>query len=232
MGRLKRFLTVILALFTILLFGACGTTESKVPDDYSVCVTYYFNGGKMEKYKDATYLTVFYKPQSYIAEPGVTTNELEEVKRSGCFADGWYYAKTDETGAVVLDNEGNPIPGDVAFDFKKDKVTEDISLVIKWSEKIKVIFKNLYSTQTKEYTKNYESGDAFKKPGIETSAKGGRVENYYWSYDEETDTYSDLIVFDSLTFEDLKARVGENPEKDGEYTVLYIYVKIAPETDE
>lgn len=232
MNKMKKILTVILAFFTLLLFSACGTTDSQVPADYSVCVTYHFNGGKMEKYDDATQLTVFYKPQSLIAEPGVTTKELEEVKRSGCFAAGWYYAKTDETGAIVLDNEGNPIPGDVAFDFKNEVVTKDITLVIKWSEKIKVIFKNLYSTQTKEYTKDYESGDAFKRPGLETSAKGGKVENYYWSYDAATDTYSDMIVFGSLTYDDLKAQVGENPEKDGEYTILYVYVKIVPETEE
>jgi len=186
----------------------------------------------MENYAERTQLTVFYKPQSRIAEPGVSTSELQEVKRSGCFAAGWYYAKTNEKGEIVYDEVGNPIPGDKAFDFKNDVVTENITLVIKWSQKIKVIFKNLYSTQAKEYTKNYESGDKFNRPGIETSARGGKVEGYYWSYDEGTDTYSDEIVFGNLTFDDLQARIGDDPEKEGDYAVLYVYVKIAPETNE
>ncbi|MBO5363602.1 MAG: hypothetical protein J6A46_04670 [Clostridia bacterium] len=232
MSIMKKIAAILLSVFTTLLVGACGNTDSNIPKDFSVCVTYCFNGGSMENYSDRTQLTVFYKPQSYIAEPGVTTSELQEVKRPGCFAAGWYYAKEDETGKVVLDDLGNPIPGEVAFDFKNDVVTEDITLVIKWSEKIKVIFKNLYSTQSKEFTKDYEAGDAFKKPAIETSARGGQVEGYYWSYDEETDTYLDKITFGSLTYEDLKAKVGENPEKDGEYTIMYVYVKISPITDE
>ncbi|MBR2646242.1 MAG: hypothetical protein IKD47_01600 [Clostridia bacterium] len=232
MSKLKKINVILLSLITTLGFGACTTPSGEIPEGYDVVVTYYFNGGAMEKYSEREDITVYYKPGSYIAEPGVTTLELDEVKRTGYSSGGWYYAQTDENGNVVLDENENPIASDRKFDFVSETVTSDITLVIKWEGKIKVIFNHLYSTQSKEYSKAYKTGDAFKRPGLETSAKGGKVEGYYWSYDEATDTYTDEIVFDGLTFDDLSARLGETPEKDGDYSVLHVYVKLVPETEE
>lgn len=235
---MKKIKFLALLILSVLLFALCGCGGSGgVPSGYDITVTYYFNGGTMRLYTDLTELTLRYRPGSLVAEPGVSTNQLPEVRRSGYSVGGWYYAETDENGNLVKDENGNPVPSDRKVDFSKDRVEEDITLVIVWAGKIKVFFENVYIMENMLYYYDYETGDPFNNPGIETSVIGtdteGKairktIEGYYWSYDEATGTYSDPIDFSAgLTFEDLNARIGEDPEKEGDYSVLHVYAKLA-----
>lgn len=230
MKKLKVLALIILSIFAVGLC-ACGGSGG-VPSGYDVTVTYYFNGGNMTLYSDLTELTVRYRKGSLMAEPGVSTNQLPEVKKSGYSPAGWYFAETDEAGVVVKDENGNPKPSDRQVNFSQDRVEEDVTIVIIWSGKIRVYFENLYIMVGLMYQKDYESGASFTAPGADVSVlengESKQVLGYYWSYDKATDTYSDPIDFSSgLTFDDLKAHLDEEPEKEGEYPILRVYAKLA-----
>ena len=230
MKKLKVLALIILAIFAAGLC-ACGGSGG-VPSGYDVTVTYYFNGGNMTLYTNLTELTVRYRKGSLIAEPGVSTNQLPDVKKSGYSPAGWYFAETDAEGVLVKDENGNPKPSDRRFDFSKDRVDADVTIVIIWSGKIRVYVENLYIMAGLKYQADYESGDSFTDPGLEysvvESGESKKVVGYYWSYDKATDTYSDPIDFSvGLTFDDLKAHLADEPEKEGEYPILRIYAKLA-----
>ena len=232
MRKLKFFAIVFLSAVLMIGLCACGG-HNGVPESHSVVVTYYFNGGTMEGYSADKFksLTVQYKSGSVIAEPGVSSNGLPKVTRLGYSVGGWYYAETDNEGNVLPDEDGNPQPSKRKFNFKTDRVEKDITLVAVWSGKIRVYFENLYLMEGIQYKKDYENGDDFVNPGLLNSAVSGgekAVLGYYWSYDAATNTYSDPIDFTAgLTFDDLNARLGTNPEKEGDYSVLRVYAKLA-----
>lgn len=228
MKKLKLLIFLLVAVLTFAIVG-CGTNNG-IPSDFAVKVTYCLNGGSINEYSGLTELSLYYRKGSVVAEPGHSTSELPMPKRSGYSVGGWYYAET-ENGEVVRDENGNAKPSDRMFDFKTDKAEEDIWLVVVWLGKIRVTFVNLYlSGRNTYYTNTYESGKPFSRPAVNTSWVDGEnvaIEGYYWSYDEETKEYSDPIEFGSLTFEDLNAHLPEEPEMQGEYILLQVYVKLA-----
>ena len=229
MKKLKRLLLIFIAAFALALAG-CGT-QNGVPPEYVVKVTYCFNGGSLSGYSDRTELDLYYKVGSIIAEPGVSTAEFPAPIFTGYSIGGWYFAETDESGEVVRDENGKVIASDRKFDFKTYSAEKDIYLVVSWVRKIKVTFVNLYQPLiTTPYASICESGQAFTQPSLKTSWVNGKavgIEGYYWSYDEATDAYSDPVEFGSLTFDDLEARLPEEPETDGDYILFKVYVKLA-----
>lgn len=228
MKKIKVLALIFIAAFALAMVG-CGE-HNGVPEDYTVKVTYCFNGGSMSGYTDRTELDVYYKQGSLIAEPEKSTSELPAPTRIGYSIGGWYVAETDEEGEVVRDEDGTPIATSRKFNFKTDRVEKDIWLVVSWVRKIQVTFVNLYQRNvSKPYSKDYESGQAFTQPPLRNSWVNGEnvdIMGFFWSYDAETDEYSDQIDFTDLTFDDLYARLAENSEAEDDYLLLNVYVKL------
>ena len=228
MKKLKLLILLLVAVLAFAIVG-CGSRNG-VPSDFKVKVTYCFNGGSINEYSGLTELSLYYRKGSVVAEPGKSTAELPVPKRSGYSVGGWYYAEKDANGELVRDDNGNVKASSRMFDFTTDKAEEDTWLVVVWVGKIRVTFVNLYLNGMDTcYTATYESGKAFNRPPVATSWIDGeniKIAGYYWSFDEQTGEYSDPIEFGSLTFDDLNARLPEEPEMQGEYILLQVYVKL------
>lgn len=218
------FSAIILCIGALFSMGSCAGDEDLLKE-YTVSVTYYFNGGSMAEYTNATELSVRYKPGTPIIEPG-TVNNLNAVTLRGWYAEGWYYAELDEEGNLVKDENGLPVPSDKKFDFATERPTESLSLVVKWTRRIKVIFKNLIISG-KEFEKQLDPGATLTPPSSAMlNLATITVSGYYWSYDEESGEFSDEIVLDEgISFEELATRWEKTQDIDGDYSVIYIYVK-------
>lgn len=231
-NKLSKIFALLLVSGIILCTAvACNQAgNADVPEGYTVNVTYYLTDGEFEDYSGKKYLDIYYKPDSKIAEPNVSSDSFK-CKFIGHYLDGWFIAEKDADGKVITDEDGNPKASSNKFDFSQ-KVTEDMTLVAVWSRKIRLTFNNYYLTGGKNlYRSDCEGGGQIDKPTMTCRDSSNTVRNrdmlgYYWNYDEATDTYSNPIVF-PLTYEYLDSLVPEDAEPDSEtnYLMLYVYVK-------
>ena len=138
---------------------------------YSCCVTYDANGGTFGATTERTYAYV--KENSLTAAPGFVDAKTQasiqiptrkdhqlvgeakkdnddETNDEAILTKSWFQAKTDENGNIIYEGEGeNKLPVLVTgepWDFTKDRVTEDITLIAQWKEVFRYI---VYLTDTK-----------------------------------------------------------------------------------
>jgi hypothetical protein len=218
-------ITLLLCIGALPIFSSCSESSDPLAD-YTVVVTYYFNGGKMETYESRTYLGVNYKPGTPIVEPG-KTGSLKEVYLSGYYAAGWYYAELDEGGNVRFDADGNAVASDKKFDFSTERPTESLSLVVKWDSTIRVIYKNL-TFGTMDFYTEISEGDELFKPSFKQTGDKKTVRGYYW-VDQTNGVFpaDQAVDFGSgISMSELRTHLPDNPEMDGNYILLYIYVDV------
>jgi hypothetical protein len=221
-------IALILCIGALPLFGSCSNTDDLLAD-YQVVVTYYFNGGKMETYESRTSLDVYYKSGTPIVEPG-TTSGLKKVTLSGYYVAGWYYAERDEEGNVLFDEDGNAVASSQQFDFSTERPTESLALVVKWGSTIRVIFKNL-TIGSSDFKKDIGEGSLLAQPGVTTVGSGDNkktIYGYYWA-DQTNGVYpaDQAVDFGSgISLSELRTHLSDEPEMDGDYTLLYIYVDV------
>jgi hypothetical protein len=219
-------ITLILCLGALPIFGSCSSMVDLL-EDYDVIVTYYFNGGTMETYENCTSLDVYYKSGSPIVEPKKSSS-LKPVTLSGYYAEGWYYAELNEDGTVKTDEKGNPYASTKQFNFDTERPTESLTLVVKWGSSIRVVFKNL-TIGSSDYKKDIDESTLLTQPGITTVGSGAdkkTIYGYYWA-DQTDGVYpaDQAVNFgNGISLSELRAHLSDDPEKDGNYTVLYIYV--------
>ena len=133
--------------------------EKKRKEGYNCCVTYDANGGTYGSGSSLTYALV--KENSLAPAPGYvdantqasvkvptrrnyqlvneTKASSDDEKNTAAIASkSWFQAKTDNKGNVIYEGEGeNKTPVLLTgepWNFAKDKVTEDITLVAKWTK--------------------------------------------------------------------------------------------------
>ncbi len=155
--------TVMVVSLTAGIFSACSygldQEQKKKQEGYNCTVTYDANGGTYGSNSSITYALV--KENSLAPAPGYVdsktqasvkvptrqnyqlineteaTNE-DERNAAAIASKSWFQAKTDEKGNVVYEGEGdNKTPVLVTgtpWNFAKDRVTEDITLVAKWTK--------------------------------------------------------------------------------------------------
>ena len=155
--------TILATALTAGIFTACKGAkqqdEKKKDEGYSCTVTYDANGGTFGSNSSRTYTLV--KENSLTPAPGYVDaktqasvkiptrrnfkligekdDDGDENKNEEAIAtQSWFLAETDEDGNVVYEGEGEnrapKLAKAEAWDFTKDKVTEDITLVAMWSE--------------------------------------------------------------------------------------------------
>jgi hypothetical protein len=221
-------IALILCLGALPIFGSCSSSGDLLAD-YNVIVTYYFNGGKMETYESRTSLDVYYQAGSPIVEPKQGAS-LKEVSLSGYYVEGWYYAELDEEGNVRFDADGNAIASDKQFDFATERPTASLALVVKWGSSIRVVFKNL-TVGSSDYKKDIGEGTLLTKPGITSVGSGTSkksIYGYYWA-DQTNGVYPADQAVDfgnGISLSELRTHLSADPETDGQFTLLYIYVDV------
>lgn len=145
-------------------FTACARgslEEQKREEGYTYTVTYDANGGTFGSNSTRTYALV--KPNSPTPAPGyvdgktqasvkvptrtdyelvgeVADDNDDDKNEEALLSKSWFIAKTDENGNVVYEGEGeNRAPvllSEKPWDFVKDKVTGDVTLVAQWTQKL------------------------------------------------------------------------------------------------
>jgi hypothetical protein len=241
----KRLLICCLLVASLILtFSGCGSEDTGIPDEYSVKVTYYLDGGTIESYEKQTSIVVYYKPDSLIAQPGESSPQFKQATKKGYSIEGWYVSQVNDKGEVTTDDNGNPIASDQKFDFLQTKVSEDLTLVAVWGRSIRVVFDNLHHSKAKlqtcltkdckinqtvtkpAYTKSYETNS-------DNKVEEWGIAGYYWSYDADTDTYSDEISWpiDYATLDEKINALGDDIEESDGFVLFHIYTKLSAPTD-
>ena len=153
--------TVMLTALTAGVLTSCvrGSFEDqKRKEGYIYTVTYDANGGSFgttsrtyalvkENYPTLAPGYVDSKTQISIKVPNRMDYELvgeavdngnEDRNEEAILSKSWFLAQTDDNGNVLYDNEGEPLlVRDTPWNFATDKVTEDITLVAKWTQQFR-----------------------------------------------------------------------------------------------
>lgn len=150
--------TLAAGVFTSCAYGA-DQEMIKREEGYNCCVTYDANGGTYGSNSSRTYALV--KENSLAPAPGYVDAKTQasvkiptrrdfqlvgEAKSDGdeesndeaILTKSWFVAKTDDNGNVIYEGEGENkkavLESETPWDFVKDKVTKDITLVAQWRE--------------------------------------------------------------------------------------------------
>ena len=162
--RILVLATVAVIALAMGIFASCtyglNQEEKRRKEGYNCCVTYDANGGTYGSNSLVTYALV--KENSLAPAPGYVdnntqikvptrrtyqlinetkpkSNATQEQKNAAAIASkSWFQAKTDENGKVIYEGEGeNKTPVLLTgepWNFAKDKVTGDVTLVAKWTK--------------------------------------------------------------------------------------------------
>lgn len=201
---------VMFASLTAGIFTSCFSgldpEEAKKEEGYSYCVTYDANGGTFGSNSTRTYMLV--KENSLTPAPGYVdtktqaTLELptrrnyqlvneaksdndEETNDEAIASKSWFVAQTDEDGNVVYQGEGEDrVPVLLSaepWDFAKNRVTEDITLVAQWKEVFRYV---LCLTETNE-----EGETVQKELRTYTVNPGDTIAEKLYDKDRESGTF-------------------------------------------
>ena len=155
--------TVMVASLAAGVFTSCayGADQEAIKrgEGYNCCVTYDANGGTYGSNSSRTYALV--KENSLAPAPGYVDAKTQasvkiptrrdfqlvgEAKSDGddetndeaILTKSWFVAKTDDNGNVIYEGEGENktavLESETPWNFTKDKVTKDITLVAQWRE--------------------------------------------------------------------------------------------------
>ena len=160
--------TVLVVSLTAGIFSACSygldQEQKKKQEGYDCVVTYDANGGTFGSNSSITYALA--KKNSLAPAPGYVDGKTQagvpvptrrnyqlvnetkpanddEKNAAAIASKSWFQAKTDDNGNIVYEGEGeNKTPVLVTgtpWNFAKDRVTEDITLVAQWTKVYKFI---------------------------------------------------------------------------------------------
>lgn len=123
----KTKLKLLICVLIALAFGciAVGCNGENIKGHYDHLVTFNYNFGNMDANCPDQYLGVL--DNSLIAiQPGYS-DKFSEYTVNGYFIEGWYTAKADIEGNPIIGDD-NVVELDRKWDFKTQRVTEDITL--------------------------------------------------------------------------------------------------------
>lgn len=121
----KVLILVVLALLATTVLTACsGKTKQK---EYDYLVTFNYNVGNLTTLCKDQYLGVF-EGKTVALHPEKNGEHMKEIEVEGYFVEGWYVAKKNSDGAVVIDPETNRVVLDRKWNFDTETVTSDMTL--------------------------------------------------------------------------------------------------------
>lgn len=171
----KRLKTLILAAVCacMALFCASCASSSQIDDimkEYPICVTIDFNGGAVGT---ETTRRVQAKENSLLLEPNNKESVYKAPEKAGYTLEGYYLGTKDASGNITFGKK---------WDFKTDRVTEDITLYVKWQQNVFLVirFGENFASEKKIALDEYATEEL--KLLVESSYAGYTFEGFY--YDE------------------------------------------------
>ena len=134
----NRFYKIIVTILTLIVassfFVACNDGEDAKKYDH--LVTFNYNVGNLGDGFESQYLGV--KDGSIVAiKPGYS-DAYKEAALKGYYIEGWYTAKVDDNGNVIVGIDGR-VELDKKWDFESDTVSGDITLYANFVQKATLI---------------------------------------------------------------------------------------------
>ncbi len=134
----NRFFKILVTMLTLIVassfFVACDDEGTEKKYDY--LVTFDYNVGNLGEGFESQYLGV--KNGSVVAiKPGYS-DAYKEAALKGYYIEGWYTAKTDSEGKVMVGDDGRVV-FDKKWDFERDTVSSDITLYANFVQKATLI---------------------------------------------------------------------------------------------
>ena len=134
----NRFYKIIVTILTLIVassfFVACNDGEDAKKYDH--LVTFNYNVGNLGDGFESQYLGV--KDGSIVAiKPGYS-DAYKEAALKGYYIEGWYTAKVDDNGNVIVGVDGR-VELDKKWDFESDTVSGDITLYANFVQKATLI---------------------------------------------------------------------------------------------
>ena len=169
---LKRLTIGLIAIVAGACFSACGDDDGEKKYDH--LVTFNYNVGDLTTAIDNQYLGVM--DGSLVAiKPGYSSDYKEGVV-AGYYLEGWYTAKVDEEGNVVIGDDGR-VELDEKWDFSTDRVSADIVLYANFMQQASLEIKGGDEVWIRENT----PGTVMKQPNAFLAPKkqGYTLIGYY-----------------------------------------------------
>lgn len=129
--RLKKGILAIVLAITAVFCASCASDDAmdQILSDYPIRVTIDFNGGKRS---DQDYYRVQVKENSLLGEPQETQSVYKPPQLAGYKIEGYYLGTKDANGNVTFGEK---------WDFSSDRVTEEITLYVKWQKKLSLVIR-------------------------------------------------------------------------------------------
>ncbi len=170
---LKKISILLILLLSVAVFTACGEDQLSLKErGLTIQITYDFNGGKVNAYYQKN---VYVKKDAPIVKPSKNVH-LKEPTFANHYLKAWYFAKTDENGEILRNEDGRAIPSENEVDFSTFKAENDTTVVAVWTPEnsVTVAFGEDSSGNLINPIKKYY-GD--KKRVIQADLPGIEVEN-------------------------------------------------------
>lgn len=162
---------------TLCLLAACstGVNIDSIINEYPITVVIDYNGGK-DGESEAQRIQC--KMNSLLPTPG-TTSFLSEPELAGYEVGSYWKGARNSNGEIVYEREWN---------FKTDRVTEDITLFVMWQREkaINIIFgENNSQSYTFRIIESTTSANVFNRNDLETVAPKWQGHSFYAYYFDE-----------------------------------------------
>ncbi|MBQ8885486.1 MAG: hypothetical protein IJY62_03870 [Clostridia bacterium] len=201
---MKKFFKKILMLASLAcmalclgVFAACSeeptgaSREEGLLKDGYLRVSYNANGGDFGNDQDL--IDSLVAPGSLTPYPGYvdpkTQSKIPVPTMDGYSVSAWYPAELDKDGNVVYEGEGEnkkPVLKDTAWNFTKDKVTEDVVLFAQWIKNLKFRVYIVALGDDGTYSLVKESDGTPKVGKTYNADEGDPVLNRLYNQDEST----------------------------------------------
>ena len=134
----KKFYKLIVTMLTLIVACSCfvACNDEKSEKKYDHLVTFNYNVGDLGDGFQSQYLGV--KDGSLVALKPGDLETYKEASLKGYYIEGWYTAKTDSDGKVIVGDDGRVVL-DEKWDFAKDTVSENMTLYANFVQQASLI---------------------------------------------------------------------------------------------
>ncbi len=189
----NKFYKLIVSMLTLIVtcsfFVACNDSESGKKYDH--LVTFNYNVGNLGEGFENQYLGVM--DGSIVAMKPGYSDAYKEASLKGYYIEGWYTAKTDSDGNVIVGQDGR-VTLDEKWDFEKDTVSGNVTLYANFVQQASLVIKG----GDKDVVFNGLPGSSRKEPSSALAPKkNGYTFLGYYTDDTYTQKFTWPYVFEA-----------------------------------
>lgn len=182
----KVLILVVLALLATTVLTACsGQTKKK---EYDYLVTFNYNVGNLTTNCKDQYLGVS-AGKTVALHPEKNGEYIKEIEVDGYFVEGWYVAKQNSAGEVVIDPETNRVVLDRKWNFDTETVNSDITLYANLLRQVSLFYVDRATGDVLK-TDTGKPGAIKNEPGALAPKKNGYTLLGYFVNEEGNEKFS------------------------------------------